>query len=223
MNTPSHNPHLHLYHYNIKNYSTDTEPMLPDDKRPKLLNANSYATLPGELTLCPKKFKSYYGFNPHTLINKLIKPFSKTARNKDLFYRIIAEKLQFGCINPAIIWNKKRQLVAISTNLSTNDAFADYHVIKIYKEQLIRLGNFNQLENGDRLATVATYSTKQQQGIQEHWDDVHPIVLECLSASEVTCQQKFNEIDKESWEHLETGIKSLSKNSDIGLYPFSID
>jgi len=130
------------------------------------------------------------------------------------------EKFKSGCINPTIVLDKNRSLLAVFTSLTTSGTIS-FPVIKIYKEKL-NLINKVQLENGTKLGSIALYSRPANEPYPAAWADFHPQVPNCFTDDYNKCEKIIESIKKEAWEALFLGIQQIEKIEE-GLYKVELD
>ncbi|MDX2212629.1 MAG: DUF3239 domain-containing protein [Oculatellaceae cyanobacterium bins.114] len=125
----------------------------------------------------------------------------------------IRERFLYGCVNPGIVVALKPPLVAVFTDLTTTDI--PCHVIKILPQPL-RWTNLENLSIGTRLATIAGYQGDAQQG---HWDNFHPVVVNCVTNNQTDIDRVFQNIPDWEWLELKLGLAQVPKQP--GLYKIS--
>lgn len=124
----------------------------------------------------------------------------------------IREHFLYGCVNPGIVVASKPALVAVFTDLTTSEV--PHHVIKILPQPLKRIkGGVPPV--GTRLATVALYEGIAQKG---HWDDFHPVVINCVTGNIIDIKRVYRSIPDWEWEALEAGLRQIQTPQQPGLY-----
>jgi Protein of unknown function (DUF3239) len=140
-----------------------------------------------------------------------------SAPFKELIFYLtrLREQFQYGCVNPGILVARKPPLVAAFTDLTVGSE--PYPVIKILPQPLTKIKNgVPPLDT--RLATIALYQGTGQTG---HWDDFHPIVVNCATDNEADIQRVLESIPNAEWRQLHLGLQQLRHQfGDIqpGLY-----
>ena len=108
-----------------------------------LLDDSTIASNPGKVDISITKFAKYYRIKRlnflllliYSVLPERILAFICNYSKIAFWWVHTKEKFLHGCINPAIIIDRKKSLVAVYTNLAAY-GIKPYPVIKIYKEQL---------------------------------------------------------------------------------------
>lgn len=187
----------------------------------------TYAAIPGKISISSRKFLEYFDVKGirkwiYYLILMLPKSFLFTVlKNNTIIYHWISanEHFKFGCVNPAIVLNKEKGLVAVFTNL-TNSGNDPTSVIKIYEEKLQLIQE--KVSNGQRICTVAVYYRNPKQADAKAWIDFDPKVPDCFTNDSVVCTQIMNRLSANSWKCLEIGLTQLKENK-LGLHHLDLD
>ncbi len=185
------------------------------------------AATPGKISISSRKFLEYIDVRGvrkfiYYLILMLPKSFLFTVlKNNTIIHHWISanEHFKFGCVNPAIILNQEKGLVAVFTNL-TNSGSNPTPVIKIYKEKLQLIQG--KVINGQRISTVALYYQNPKQTNAKAWIDFDPKVPDCFTNDSVICAQSMNKLSANSWKCLEIGLTQLKENK-LGLHHLDLD
>ncbi|MGD1848227.1 MAG: DUF3239 domain-containing protein [Salibacteraceae bacterium] len=133
-------------------------------------------------------------------------------------YDWISKKEQFrlGCLNPTVILDVQKGLIATSTNL-TKDFGPATDVVKISKEKL-HLIRGKHLKNGDRLPSIALYYPNTENPNATAWSDFNPLVPHCFSADLDHCDRLLDRLDEASWRKLFHGLSQIKDTTVEGLY-----
>ena len=126
----------------------------------------------------------------------------------------IREHFIYGCTTPGVVISTKPVLVAVITDLRTRET--EYPVIKVLPQPLQWIKN-GVPPVGTKLATIALYSGNPQ---KEHWDDFHPIVVNCVTGSQTDINRVFRSIPEQDWLELEIGLEQIPRKP--GLYPIHL-
>ncbi|NQE37776.1 DUF3239 domain-containing protein [Microcoleus asticus] len=141
---------------------------------------------------------------------KVISPILQKARFLAIHIR---ERCLYGCVNPGIVINSNPTLVAVFTDLRTGET--PHQAIKVLPQPLKRT-KMGIPPVGMRLATIALYEGNVQKG---HWDDFHPIVINCVTDNQTDIDRVLQSIPDWEWLELELGLGEIPKQP--GLYPIS--
>jgi hypothetical protein len=154
-------------------------------------------------------FNIFFWYLISPLLNKLI----------FLIHRV-REHFLYGCVNPGIIVSLKPTLVAVFTDLRKNRQVT-YPAIKILPQPLKCLTK-EKLIIGTRLANVALYEEIKEQE-SEHWDNFHPIVINCVTGNKRDINRVFRSIPEWEWQALQTGLTQIENKQKLGLYFLEYD
>ena len=188
------------------------------------LDNSTSASHPGQLEISDHKYEQYFGKPVRKFLWEKMWFLSKRlpfTREDAFHYMQIKEQFLYGCINPGVILNPEKSLIAVLTNLAAARE-EPYWVVKILPERLDLLPNTATLQAGQKLATVAIYSRTPESFEQGLWNDFHPIVIDCLVENTAQCRDTLLSIDALEWDFLNLGLSQLSTPEKIGLYPVSI-
>ena len=189
---------------------------------------STVASNPGATDISLKKFGEYYDLNAFQRFK--LRRYSKLSEDElkmvckksrlALLYVLTKEKFKYGCINPAVIVNPKKGLVAAFTSLT---AWGDETrpVVKIYKERLDMLFDFER-HKGQKLVTVAFYRRPKGEDSPQFWADFEPQVLRCFVEDGKLIQDKQRSIKAEAWQALTIGLRQI-KDKKPGLYRVEVD
>jgi hypothetical protein len=146
-------------------------------------------------------FDAFLFYSLLPLINKIIFIIHRTK-----------EHFLHGCVNPGIVISHEPALVAVFTDLTTGNWA--YPAIKILPQPLERLKDGIPAV-GTKLATIALYEGIKE---HEHWDDFHPVVINCVTRNSQDIKRVFLSIPEWEWQALEQGLKQIYKSKKPGLY-----
>lgn len=111
-----------------------------------------------------------------------------------------------GDLNPAIVVDASRNLVATYTDLSSTHLMS-FPVIKVFREKLDRIRR--PVREGDTFAAVSLYyGDGQLNGIQR-WNGFIPIVANCVVEDEEICAFAKAKIPDSHWQALTVGLSQL--------------
>jgi hypothetical protein len=177
----------------------------------------TYATLPGELKISRWRYRNYFASWWMWLLSFLPDSASHWPLvGKGVKIWIHYRKLfQVGDVLPAIVYNRDAGLVAAYTNLQCSGN-RPWPVIKIFMDRLSMLPN---LQHRQRLAAVAFYGGNDESRAKGHWNDIYPVVVDCLVSDRRACERTLGRISKTSWQALEMALKMLPPGTrQEGLY-----
>lgn len=188
----------------------------------------SYAAVPGEISISKQKFLDYFGVRGiRRLMYRIVLSFPKRLLYSILKNNVlvshwisITEHFKFGCVNPAIVLNQEKGLVAAFTNL-TNSGNVPTPVIKIYKEKLHLVQR--EIFTGQKISTVALYYRNPKQVNASASIDFDPKVPDCFTNDYVVCDQTMNKLSVNSWKCLELGLAQLKEKEKLGLHHVDLD
>jgi len=124
-------------------------------------------------------------------------------------YEYYRKQVRQSLVFPAIVVSVEPFLIAVYANLSTTDT--PYPVVKI-----ISSANPNQsLYMGQWLGAACHFSG---QAAKMRWQNVHPILLNCLTSNDEAIKKAMSDISPEEWALLEKGIDQLNAPYQEGLY-----
>jgi hypothetical protein len=199
--------------------------MRPEQPYGLTLNNRAFASNPGRMTVNPLRYAVSYPLFPilwgviplFLLVLGIVHPiFFVGAAVMGAFYVLywvrVFNHFGCGCVNPSMIVDAERGLVATFTDLTCippNRA----PVIKIQREPMNRL--LFPCQNGQPLASVALY---RGTGNSAHWDNFYPRLVECATADPAVIQQTLQSIPQEEWNALHVGLSRLPRPFEPGLY-----
>jgi hypothetical protein len=193
------------------------------------LDDSTQATHPGAIRISRRKFLEYNsvsGFSKmyYSIILLVPKRFIlRLFKSDQIVYNWIhtCEQFEFGCVNPSVIINKEKGLIATFTNLTS---FGDEPtpVIKISVEKLYLIENI-ALKNGQRISTVALYERDEDDIEADAWKDFFPIVPNCLTNDIAECNNSMEKLNQAAWKCLELGLKQVTSKETPGLYYVDLD
>lgn len=132
----------------------------------------------------------------------------------------VSEKVNHGCLNPAVVVSVAPYLIAVYSDLTMNDR-DHYPVIKILKQPLNRSPAGRALKVGDRLPTVAIYRWNPDRS-RPYWSDFHPIAVPCVNSDPPVIAQAIKRLDLDEggtlWYRLQAGLKLIPTPTVPGLY-----
>ena len=193
------------------------------------LDDSSKAALPGGINIDLTKFLDYYelGGLPRFLFKRLLnKPLEtlkkKSGRSKIIFlYVHTNEHFEFGCVNPSIILDATRGLVATYTDL-TNDGGEATSVIKIEQvtEPVFHDMAFKDMEE---VATVSLYQQDETNENARAWKDFKPLLPHLFTADLGKCDAMKKRLNSAEWKCLHEGLKQIPNVHEEGLYHVNLD
>lgn len=182
------------------------------------------ASNPGELEISDHKYEQYFGTSVKKFLWEKMWFLSKHIpfiRDDAFHYMQIKEQFLYGCINPGVVVDQEKGLVAVLTNLSSGRV-EPYWVIKILEERLDLLPENTDTHAGEKFATVAIYSRTPKSAKQGLWKDFHPIVVDCLVDDAARCRHAFLSIEAMEWDFLKHALSQVNTPHKPGLYPVSM-
>ena len=192
--------------------------------RVALVDERSSASNPGKLSVDPLRFAKHFPAWPSLFAAALVAAIA-CAVLKPVFWAAAAfflalnvlfwvrTRLRFrhGCVNPAIVVCESPLTLAVYTDLTTGAG--EYPVIKIMHHPRPQ---GTSVTMGAKFATVALYSGTRT---VEHWENFHPILVECATSDRLTIERTFYSIPDEEWRRFKSGLKDLPQPLKPGLYP----
>ncbi len=161
------------------------------------------ASIPGELSVSRAKFELYFGKNATD---------SKWVHVKKQFKK--------GCLNPAVVLDARRGLVAVYSDLANQD-WMQYPVVKIIRERLDMIST-TPVDNGVRFAALAMYGATNESVAKGHWNDFFPIVVDCLVDDRAACEKAQKRLKLAGWKALEIALTQLTDETREGLYRVNV-
>ena len=194
----------------------------------KTLDSTTTASVPGRLTVCAAKYAKYYGTGGRArwllracahlpwaarilpVIGPRIRHWTRTR-----------EHLEYGCLNPAVVLDADRGLVAVFATLAARSG-RPAPVIKILRERLDLIDQM-PARTGSRFAAACLYARTDEIYAQGQWSDVFPIIVDCLSDDYQGCRRAARDRLKPSdWTELELCLQTLSGDYREGLHHIDV-
>jgi len=189
----------------------------------------THASTPGQIQISKRKYFNYIkltGFmrlKYHLLFsfpqNFLFKLFHSDNIVFDFTQK--TEQFKYGCLNPTVVINKDKGLIATFTNLTSYGTDIT-PVIKISKEPLELISNV-EIKNGKKLPTVALYMRNVQDEFATAWSDFDPKVANCFTDDLEACNKLLSRISANGWKCLENGLNQIDNKERTGLYYVDLD
>lgn len=180
-----------------------------------LFNHNTRASLPGNLTPSRGRYLYYYGIG--NWMASLLPPKAKDwplvgdgVRN----WLLAKEHLTFGCLNPAMILDAKKGLVATFTDLDAGGGSVP--VILIYRERIDLITH--KVRKGDRFAAASIYFQTPESRAKGQWNMFDPIIVDCLVPNRKSCQEATSRIKPMAWRSLEIGLSQIPDLTTLALH-----
>ena len=180
------------------------------------------ASTPGQIEISKKKYLDYLGLSGvlrlkySFLLSLPISFLFKLFRSNNIVYDFIQkmEQFKYGCLNPTIVVNKEKGLIATFTNLTSyGDDITP--VIKISKEPLHLIKNI-QIVNGQRLPTIALYTRDLEDEYASAWVDFDPKIANCFTDDLNACNHLLSRMSKNGWQCLQQGLNQLEDIENEG-------
>ncbi len=188
------------------------------------LDDSSSASHPGQILISVDKFltssgvtgikRKYYAY----LFKKPVSKLPRILLSNRLIRKWIrtSEHFLHGCINPSIIINKDKGIIATYTDLN-NDSTVPTSVIKITSSNLHLIEGM-ELSNGQKIPTVSLYYQNELDPGANAWKDFEPLAAYCFSDNFNECDQLLSRLEGNEWECLMEGLKQVDDSEKIGLY-----
>jgi uncharacterized protein DUF3239 len=194
------------------------------------LDERTLASHPGAIKISIKKFLAYKSI--HGLKNIYYRVVLMLPKQY-LFLRFKNDKVvdewiekteqfKYGCINPSVIINKNKGIVATYTDLANSDKAAREPVIKIWKEKLELIDN-TYISSGQKVSTVSTYSSDKEDSEANAWANFHPNIPNCFTDDLQQCETAMQQLNEIAWRCLEIGLDQIKDKEALGLYYIEID
>lgn len=187
------------------------------------VDEDTQASTPGEVAVSKEKFLNYhdlkglarkkYAFLLSLPLTVLHKRFSGDPVVYDFIQK--TEQFRAGCLNPSIIINKAKGIIATYTDLTANGEVPT-PVIKISKERLELVTNIKIL-TGQRLPSVSIYFGRPSES-PDAWDDFDPRVVNCFTDDLIAYAWQMQRLAEEDWKMLEEGLSQINDLEALGLY-----
>lgn len=193
------------------------------------IDDNTQASTPGQINISKIKYLEYVQLTglawlKYASLFKLPDNILFKLYHDDTIvfnYIQMVEQFKYGCLNPSIVINKQKGLLATYTNL-TSYGEVQTHVIKISKEPLHLITNI-QVENGQKLPSVALYYRNLEDEYAYAWSDFNPKIANCFTNDLNACNQLMSRCSEKAWKCLEIGLRQLKSKEIISLYHVDID
>jgi len=189
-----------------------------------IIDNTSKASIPGQLNISKRKYLDYIGLKgvnrlkyyllfclPYSILFKL---FQRNIIVFDFIQK--TEQFKYGCLNPTIVINKDEGLIGTFTNL-TSYGEEITPVIKISKEPL-ELIRKQEVNNGQKLASVALYARDEDDEFASAWIDFDPKVANCFTDDIEACNHLLFKLNENAWKCLEVGLNQINNTEELGLY-----
>lgn len=194
-----------------------------------IVDETSEAAFPGHVKIEPIKFLAYFKVTGLRKIYYLLllsvcptNVLHRVFKNDAIIIQWIekVEHFQMGCINPSIIVNKDKGLIATFTNL-TNNGDNPTPVIKISHEKL-NLIKGREILNGQKNPTVALYLGYDNSEATA-WKDFEPYIPNCFTNDVNAYNFTLNSVSINAWQCLQLGLEQIDDIEVPGLYYVNID
>jgi len=190
---------------------------------------STVASHPGQTRISSGKFFNYYGVTGfqrlyYSVVFKMsFKTLQRLMRNNRIVYEWTAksEQFKFGCLNPSVIIDVEKGIIATYTNL-TNNGSEPTSVIKISIEKL-HLIEGKDLSIGQKIPSVAIYHRKPDSLAINAWDDFDPRVPYCFSEDVHNCDKLLKRLNDNHWRCITIGLEQIDDKKKPGLYYVKID
>ena len=197
---------------------------------PIIVSDAAKASQPGKITIEPAKFLSYFdvrGFRKyyyHFLFSRMSKDTLYSRYPTDPLVMQWIEKIEhfeLGCINPAIVLDQQKGLVATFSNLDNTGGQHPVPVIKITKEKLYLVKTV-QLFKGKHIPTVSLYLGYPDSDAKA-WVEIEPLIPNCFTDDRYVYEATLKKVSPNSWKCLQQGLEQLRGEEREGLYYIDID
>jgi hypothetical protein len=125
------------------------------------------------------------------------------------------EHLALGCLNPAMILDAKKGLVAVFTNLNASGE-RSVPVIQIYSERIDLIPG--KVRKGDLFATACVYLQSHESRAKGQWCGIDPIIVDCLVTDRNTCRDAAARISPLAWQALEIGLSQVPDLTTMDIH-----
>lgn len=189
----------------------------------RTMNEAAKATIPGNLLPSREKYLDYYCANAwDRKFRRACTYLPWDARHLPFIGKLIihwtatSEHLQHGCLNPAVVVDASKNLVAVFTDLAAGE---DVHfpVVKVVRERL-DLAPQERVLNGSRFAAAAVYFPTKESLRRRCWNDFSPIVVDCLVDDRNACAAALARVKPLAWHSLDIGMNGVPKPFKEGLF-----
>lgn len=181
-----------------------------------LFDHNTRASLPAKLKPSRERYLYYYGIG-NWLVSWLPAKAKEWPHVGDGVRRwlLAKEHLAFGCLNPAMILDAKKGLVAVFTNLNASGE-RSVPVIQIYSERIDLIPR--KVRKGDLFATACIYLQNDESRAQGQWAGVDPIIVDCLVTNQKACRDAASRIKPLAWQALEIGLSQVQDLTTMDIH-----
>ena len=124
------------------------------------------------------------------------------ALAKFLYWLQIVDHFRCGCLCPAVVISRERQLVAVYTDLSSG--YGSYPAVKVLRQPLRRMPG-GVPPKGTRLAAIAFYS---QGNDPERFKTCDPKVVNCATTNQSKLNKALKSIADEEWKALLAAVET---------------
>lgn len=193
------------------------------------VDETTQASTPGQIRISKSKYLDYFKVSgikrlKYFLLfylpqNILFKLFNSDKIVFDFIQK--TEQFKYGCLNPTVVINKDRGIIATFTNLTSyGDDITP--VIKISKEPLELITNL-KIKNGQKLPTVALYTRNENDELATAWADFDPKIANCFTDDIAACNTLLGRISANGWQCLANGLSQIDNTEQIGLYYIDLE
>jgi hypothetical protein len=188
----------------------------------KTLDNSTSAAIPGELSVSRQRYARYFSRSVGGRWFRLLCTYLPWIARRlpwlgdSVFHWTqTREHLQHGCLNPAVILDPARGLIAVFTSLT---AVGDKTtpVVKIVRERVDMIDPL-RVVNGTRFA-ASIYSCRQASWALGRWSDFWPIVVDCLVDDRASCEDAVARIKPLAWRALEIALQRMDDRDQEGLF-----
>ena len=187
------------------------------------------AAQPGRLKISPRKYLDFIGLTGpvrlkyHFLLHLPQRILFKIFKSDQIVhdYEGYTEQFRFGCINPSVVLDSEKGLIATFTNL-TGSGNQPTPVIRISAEPLHLIKN-KLVENGLRIPTVAFYLRNMADPTATVWADFDPKIPHCFTDDTNACNNLMFKISGNAWTSLNIDLEQVPYPYQIGLYHLQLD
>ena len=196
---------------------------------PVKFDHSTVASHPGKTKISSKKFLDYHNVRGlrRAFYAFIFKKPQDQLDKYPRFFRLIEEwklaeiQFEYGCLNPSMIIDIDKGLIATFTNL-TNNGSDPTPVVKI-SQQKLHLIQDKRLYVGQKIPSVSLYfrSLKEPEG--NAWGDFEPLLPHYFSESMSECDDLLNRLNDKQWKCLEFGLEQVQTPTQTGLYHVVLD
>ncbi len=193
-----------------------------------IVDDTTSASIPGEIVISKDKYLEYQDIKGMVrLYYRLLLGFSdkwlyRNYKKNRIIFGWLYKKEQFksGCVNPTVVVDKEKGLIATFTNL-TSIGNRPTPVIEISIEKLHLIKNI-AISDGQRLATVALYERGEDPNAKA-WANFDPKVPNCFTDNIESCNMTIRRVSKNAWKCLDKGLEQVPTKDTPGLYSVQVD